>query len=88
MVAVAAETVHIEQACKNRGKGCQRIEHDPGYAGQHAISEGDGAMMSKMKFLKNPRVAAAKGVSFSATPELKVSLSPFRSRLVLFLLFL
>ena len=45
-------------------------------------------MMSKMKFLKNPRVAAAKGVSFSATPELKVSLSPFRSRLVLFLLFL
>ena len=45
-------------------------------------------MMSKMKFLKNPRVAAAKGVSFSANPELKVSLSPFRSRLVLFLLFL
>ncbi len=45
-------------------------------------------MMSKMKFLKNPRVAAAKGVSFSETPGLKVSLSPFRSRLVLFMLFL
>ena len=45
-------------------------------------------MIRKMKFLKNPRVAAAKGVSFSENPELKVSLSPLRSRLVLFMLFL
>ena len=41
-----------------------------------------------MKFMKNSRVAAAKGVSFSANPELKVNLSPWRSRLVLFMLFL
>lgn len=45
-------------------------------------------MMRIFKFLKIPRVAAAKGVSFSDTPVLKVSLSPLRSRLVLFLLFL
>lgn len=45
-------------------------------------------MIRNMKFLKNSRVAAARGVSFSATPELKVNLSPMRSRLVLFMLFL
>lgn len=44
-------------------------------------------MIRHMKLLKNPRVAAAKGVSFSETPGLKVNLSPWRSRLVLFLLF-
>ncbi len=45
-------------------------------------------MIRNIKFMKNSRVAAAKGVSFSANPELKVSLSPWRSRLVLFMLFL
>lgn len=45
-------------------------------------------MIRNMKFMKNSRVAAAKGVSFSANPELKVNLSPWRSRLVLFMLFL
>lgn len=40
-----------------------------------------------MKLPKRSRVAAAKGVSFSDTPELKVKLSPWRSHIVLFFLF-
>jgi cell division protein FtsI (penicillin-binding protein 3) len=37
---------------------------------------------------KSPRVAAAKGVPFSSNPELKVKLPVWRSRFVLFVLFL
>ena len=37
---------------------------------------------------KSPRVAAAKGVPFSSNPELKVKLPLWRSRFVLFVLFL
>ncbi|WAW11129.1 penicillin-binding protein 2 [Oxalobacter vibrioformis] len=44
-------------------------------------------MMRMMKFPGNSRVAAAKGVSFSDTPELKVKLSKWRSHIVLFFLF-
>ncbi len=40
-----------------------------------------------MKFPKSSRVAAAKGVSFSDTPELKVKLPKWRSHVVLFFLF-
>lgn len=44
-------------------------------------------MMRMMKFPGNSRVAAAKGVSFSDTPELKVKLSKWRSHIALFSLF-
>lgn len=44
-------------------------------------------MRRMMKFPGNGRVAASKGVSFSDTPELKVSLSKWRSHVVLFFLF-
>ncbi|MCL1886326.1 MAG: penicillin-binding protein 2 [Betaproteobacteria bacterium] len=45
-------------------------------------------MMPMLKIPGNLRVAAAKGVSFSETPELKVKLSKWRSHMVLFFLFL
>jgi len=44
-------------------------------------------MKRMMKFPGNSRVAAAKGVSFSDTPELKVKLPKWRSHITLFFLF-
>ncbi len=44
-------------------------------------------MKNMMKFPRSSRVAGAKGVSFSDTPELKVKLSKWRSHVVLFFLF-
>src|SRR5438552_18791612 len=87
MGAAAARPIDARQECQDRNQCAARPPHAGADRGAHPVSDGGGQMMRKSTGSGGARVAASKGVPFSANPVLATRLPAWRSRVVLFALF-